>query len=64
MDNSEDLRSKLKLVESKLAAARKTVDDGAELLRKAEKKRKIANAKAHWLREKREVAKAKYKKAK
>lgn len=39
MDDSEDLRSKLKLAKSELAAAKKAADEGTGLLKKVEKER-------------------------
>ena len=51
MDDSKELRSKLKLVESELAAAQKTIDKVAESLRTVEGERETTNAEARQLRE-------------
>lgn len=60
MDSSEDLRSKLKLAESELAANRKVVDEGVGLLRKVEEARETAEIEACQLRKEGEAMDAKY----
>lgn len=60
MDNNEELRSKLKMIQGELAAAVK----GAELQRKVEEEKKATNAEACRLKEEGEAVKAKCKKAK
>lgn len=51
MDNSEELHSKLKLAESKLATSRKTVDEGAKSPGKVEGEGKVVNVEAPRLKE-------------
>lgn len=58
MDNSEELHSKLKLAESELATTQKTVDEGANSLRKAEGEGEVVNAEAPRLKEKWEAVEA------
>lgn len=62
MDRSEELHSKLKLAESKLAIARKVVDERAESLRKVEEERETVNAEARRLGDEENAAQAKCKK--
>ena len=47
MDDSEDLRSKLKVAESELAIARKDADEGVKLLRNTEKARDTTKVETH-----------------
>lgn len=63
MDDSEELRSNLKLAEGELAASRKVADEEVELLRKLEEEKEVANAEARRLREEWETVEAKCKKA-
>lgn len=46
MDDSEEVRSKLKSVEVKLVVARKATNEGVELLRKVEDEREMAEDEA------------------
>lgn len=62
MDNSEELRSNLKLAEGELADARKATNEVVELLRKVEKDKDAANAEARRLKDEGEAVKAKCKK--
>ncbi|RVW87883.1 hypothetical protein CK203_039692 [Vitis vinifera] len=50
MDDSEELRSKLKSVGDELATARKVAKKGVRLLRKSKEERKTTEAEAHWLK--------------
>lgn len=63
MENSEELHARLKSLGAKLAAARKTVDEGTELLRNEENGRKAVEFEAHWLAKERDVTEARHKKA-
>ena len=63
MDDSEELRLKLKLVQSELATTQKVADEVAELLRKAEREREVANAEARQLRDEGEAVEAQCKKS-
>ena len=63
MDDSEELRLKLKLVQSELATTQKVADEVAELLRKAEREREVANAEARQLRDEGETVEAQCKKS-
>lgn len=64
MDDSEEVRSKLKSVEGKLVVARKAIDEGVGLLRKVEYERETAEAEALRLKEKREEMETKHKEIK
>lgn len=64
MDSSEDLRSKMKLAESELAADRKVADEGVGLLRKVKEAREAAETEACQLRKEEEAMDAKYNMAK
>ena len=50
IDDSEELRSKLKSVGDELATARKVAKKGVRLLRKSKEERKTTEAEAHWLK--------------
>ena len=63
MGGSEELRAKLKWVESDLAVAQKVAVDGAEAVRQAEGERKMTRAQASQLREERKAVEAKCKDA-
>lgn len=63
MDDSEELRSNLRLAEGELVASRKVADEEVELLRKVEEGKEVANAEARRLREECETVEAKCKKA-
>ena len=63
INDNENLRFKLKLVESELAAARKAVGEGVESLKRAKWEKEMTNAEALRLREEGEVVDAKCKKA-
>lgn len=63
MDDSEELRARLKSLGAELAAARKIVDEGAELLRNEENGREAVEAEARWLAKERDVMEARHKKA-
>lgn len=60
MDSGEDLRSKLKLAKSELAADWKIADEGVGLLRKVEEAREAAETEACQLRKEGEAMDAKY----
>lgn len=64
MDDSEEVRSKLKSVDGKLVVARKATDEGVGLLRKVEDERETAEAEALQLKEKREEMETKQKEIK
>lgn len=64
MDDSEEIRSKLKSVEGKLVVARKATDEGVGLLRKMEDKRETAKVEALQLKEKMEEMETKHKEIK
>ena len=51
MDDSEELRAKLKSVEDEFAVARKVVDEGVKLLGKTEKGKETAKAESRRLTE-------------
>lgn len=63
MENSEELHARLKSLGAKLAAARKTVDEGTELLRNEENGREAVEFEARWLANERDVTEARHKKA-
>lgn len=63
MENSEELQAKLEAIEGELAVARKIVNEGVGLLRKAEEGKEAAEAKARRLAEEKEVMEARHKKA-
>ena len=63
MGGSEELRAKLKWVESDLAVAQKVAVDGAEAVRQAKGERKMTRAQASQLREERKAVEAKCKDA-
>ncbi|KAL6324434.1 hypothetical protein AAG906_013038 [Vitis piasezkii] len=50
IDDSEELRSKLKSVGDELATARKVAKKGVGLLRKSKEERKTTEVEAHWLK--------------
>lgn len=62
MNDSEKLHAKLKIVEGELAAARKIIDEGVGLLKKAEEGKEAIKSEAHWLVVKK-VIEARHKKA-
>ena len=64
MDNSEELRSKLKLAESELVAAWKALDEVVMSLRMTEGERKATNSEARQLRKKGKTVEAKCKETK
>lgn len=47
IDDSEELRAKLEVVEGELAITHKQTDEGVGLLRKAEEGKETTEAKAH-----------------
>lgn len=64
MNNSDELCTKLKSIQGELAATRKDVDEGVELLIKEEEEREVAEVKAHQMNEEKEAMEAKHKKVK
>ena len=62
MNNSDELCTKLKSIQGELAATRKDVDEGVELLIKEEEEREVAEVKAHQMNEEKEAMEAKHKK--
>lgn len=62
MDNSEELHARLKSLGAKLAVARKTADEGTELLRNEENGREAVEVEAGQLVKERDVTEARHKK--
>ena len=58
MDGSEDLRARLKTIESKVVAARKLAKERASLLRKTEEEKETAQVEARRLAEEKEAMEA------